>query len=692
MPQQIKSEIGIAVRIDPQEVLEEFKKRKPEAERHQRAFKQEARQLYDLKAGHQLTEEQKLELRNRYGGAYPEIEFNVTDKYCGAVEGLQINNRQEVRFYPREEGDAGIDEMATGVVKWCRDQSEAEDEETDAFGDVFLTGCACVEHFLEDEQDPTSQFIAQERRDIIEMGWDPMARKKNLTDRRYHYRLKPFTEDEFEEKFGEEPGGSFDPPDALQTQHVTRPEDYDYDATGSELPQAIYVADYQFMRLQTTWKVTANIVDEQTGQARTLTQLISSSDWRVMRDALVAAGVAERTEATTPESQWYEAERVSRRCYYRAWICGDRILNNKVYELKCGWTYEFITGKRDRNSNLWYGIGRVIVSPQMWLNKFFSTILYTLMVNAKGGIMAEEDAFEDQTEAERTWANPGSITFLKRGALSQGKLQPKPQAPYPQGMDRLMEFTLAILPQSTGLNPELLGLADRDQPGVLEAQRKQAAMAIIAWVFDSMRRYYKRSGKLMLAMIREYLPDNQLIRILGDKGAKYVPLIKDQMVASYDVIPEEAPTSINAQERTWLALKEAVPIAAGLGAPPPPSAIKYIPGLPEDFKQEWLKSIQSPEKQQSAKQAQQLQQQAAQASIKKDESQAQLNTAKAQQTLMEAGLDAQLRPISEALDNMAKAQEMRAQQGDAYADEPTSGAMTFNVPQAQPVEPPQMLM
>lgn len=687
---EIKSEIGQPVRIDPAEVIKEFKQRKPEADQHQRPFRQEAKHLYDLRAGHQITEEQKLELRNRYGGGYPEIELNVTDKYCGAVEGLQINNRQEVRFYPREEGDSGVDEMATGVVKWCRDQSEAEDEETDAFGDVFLTGVGCVEHFLEDEEDPTSQFIAQERRDIIEMGWDPMARKKNLVDRRYHFRLKPFTPDEFEEKFGEESDGGYDSPESLVTQHVTRPEDYDdQGSTGGGMPQAIWVADYQFMRLKSEWKVTANMLDE-TGQMQVLNQLVSTGDWRVMKPALIAAGVIERAKDTSDEQQWYEAERVSKRCYYRAWMCGDRILG-KVYELKCGFTYEFITGKRDRNVNLWYGIGRLIVSPQMWLNKFFATILYTLMVNAKGGIMAEEDAFEDQTEAERTWANPSAITFLTPGALSNGKIQPKPSSPYPQGMDRLMEFTLSILPQTTGLNPELLGLAGREQPGVLEAQRKQAAMAIIAWVFDAMRRYYKRSGRLMLSMIREYIPDNQLIRIIGDEGAKYVPLIKDQMVSRYDVIPEESPTSVNAQQRQWLALREAAPIAAQLGAPPPPRAIKYIPGLPEDFKQEWLKSIQDsmsdPQKQKAAQEAQALQKAKIEAETAKDQTQAQLNAAKAQQIQLDTGLTAKLQPISDALDNMGKAQQMR----QAQAEMPQSGGASFEVPQAQPIEPPIML-
>jgi hypothetical protein len=382
-------------------------------------------------------------------------------------------------------------------------------------------------------------------------------------------------------------------------------------------------------------------------------ELVSKADWRVMKQALEAAGIP------------YESERVSKKCYYRAWIRQDKLLG-KVRELQCGFTREAITGKRDRNTNTWYGIGRIIKDPQLWLNKFFASILYTLMVNAKGGLIAEEDAFEDQNKAEASWANPAAITYVQAGALGAGKLQPKPPTPYPQGMDRLMEFTLQLLPQTSGLSPELLGLADRQQAGVLEAQRKQAAMAIIAWVFDAMRRYYKRSGKLMLSMIRAYLSEGQLIRISGDSGSKYVKLIKDEMVSRFDVIVDEAPTSVNMQERAWGALREAVPLGAQLGAPPPASAIKYIPGLPQEFKLEWIQSLQSPEKQKAQQDAQALQTQTAQAQIAKDQTQAQLNAAKAQQITGEMQMEQQTRPISDALMQM-QAMKTAADAGAAQA-------------------------
>lgn len=647
----LKDQAPVAKGIDTERVRKEFCERFPQAKRHQADSREEARMLYDLRAGHQMTPEEEMALDEKYNNSYPKIAFNVTDKYCSAVEGLQINNRQEVRFYPREEGDAGIDEFSTGVVKWCRDQSEAEDEETDAFGDVFLTGLGWIEHFLEDEEDPESPFIGQDRVDRMEMYYDPNARKKNLVDRRYDIRLKGFTADEFEEKFGEQAWGEFEGPDDGSVQHVTQPDDYGNRTGGSNAPHRIYVADYQFCESVQHWIVTANLPNPDTGQMAPMREVVTKSDWRVMKQALESAGIP------------YEADRVSKKCYYRAWIRQDRILG-KVRELKCGFTREAITGKRDRNTNTWYGIGRVIKDPQLWLNKFFASILYTLMVNAKGGLMAEEDAFEDPAEAERTWANPSAITFTTPGAVSAGKIQPKPPAPYPTGMEALMRFTMDILPGTSGISPELLGLADRDQAGVLEAQRKQAAMAIIAWVFDAMRRYYKRSGRLMLSMIAEYLEDGQLIRITGEDGAKYVKLMKDKLVRRFDTIVDESPTSVNMQERAWTSMREAIPMGAQLGAPPPPSAIKYIPGLPAEFKAEWMKSITEPNP--KAEAAQEVQLQAAQAAVAKDQTQAAYNQARADEIRAETQMEAQSRPISDALTQM-QALKTAADAGAAQA-------------------------
>jgi hypothetical protein len=247
-----------------------------------------------------------------------------------------------------------------------------------------------------------------------------------------------------------------------------------------------------------------------------------------------------------------------------------------------GFTYHAITGKRDRNKRSWYGLGRAMRDSQNWTNKFFSTILYCLMTGAKGGIMAEEGAFKDARKAESEWSNPNSITWMKAGALSGEKVQPKPVAQYPQGLDKLMDFTLNSLPQTTGVNLELLGLADRDQSGVLEKQRKQSAMSIIAWAFDAMRRYYRSMGRQMARYVCDYMPEGMLVKINGADSAQYAPLLKDKLAMSFDVIVDEAPTSTNMKERVWAVIETLVPQLLQAGLPIPKEVLEYSP-LPADL-------------------------------------------------------------------------------------------------------------
>lgn len=595
------------------DVVAECNKRFKQAKRHSEDWRQEAKDLYDLKAGHQWTTDDKNLLRDRYGGAYPTLTFNVAGKYLDAVEGLQINNRQEIRYYPRKPGGSGVDEYANGVAKWTRDQCDAEDEESDAFGDMILTGMGWIEHSFEDGVDPEG-YIAQERRDVLEMYWDPAARKKNLVDRRWQVRVKPMSPEEYKSLTGEDTNtqeslDSVNPGDGDTPKIITLPSDYSQTTAGAQQPTMVYMLDYQWFEDETTVAVTADLGD---GAA---TRNFTTTEWKALKKELESGQIQ------------HEAKQSTNRCFYRAWICAN-IIKGGIKKLEGkSFTFEAITGKRDRNTNTWFGLGRALVDPSKWGNKLFSSILYAVATNAKGGIMAEAGAFEDWRKAEEQWADPSKITKLADGALTNNKLQPKPQAEYPQGLDKLMTFSLDALPLTSGLNPEMLGMAGQNQPGVLEAQRKQAALAIIAWAFDSMRRYYKRSGKLLLTMVRLYVPEGRLVRILGPQGAQYVPLIKDKLSMTYDIVVDEAPTSVNMQERTWAIMQSIIPLCLESGIKIPPEVMDYLP-LPPDLIQKWKAFLNpTPEEQQDQQTQKQLAVRGAAGKIAVDETKAQLQMA-----------------------------------------------------------------
>ncbi|WP_230685840.1 hypothetical protein, partial [Streptococcus pneumoniae] len=82
--------------------------------------------------------------------------------------------------------------------------------------------------------------------------------------------------------------------------------------------------------------------------------------------------------------------------------------------------------------------------------------------------------FENPRKAMEDWAKPDGMIEVKAGALGRGSIQEREAKAYPQGLDRLLEFAVGSMPQVTGINLELLGLVQKEQAGVLEAQRKQA--------------------------------------------------------------------------------------------------------------------------------------------------------------------------------------------------------------------------
>jgi hypothetical protein len=434
-----------------------------------------------------------------------------------------------------------VNEMLTEGAEWLRDQSDADGEESDAKRDAFICGMGAVSTELEYEEDPQGKTIYK-RLEVGSTLPDPRARQSNAADARFIRFRDKLSRDEFEGLYGDVEG-VFEPNDGIGSNNRDPRTSYNGEGQDGEQQDDLITVDlWQWYEVDTV--VVAQSLDG-TGVVE-----YSREEFERVNEALKERGL--NLEHVTRR----------RRRYMTALVTGKTFLQEPRALKFNKFTLQLITGKRDPEKGVWYGLVRPMMDPQRWANSFFSMLLHMVRTNAKGGYFYEAGAVPDKKKFQASVAKSDEMTELEDGALSQGRIQPKSPPSYPVGIDRLMQQSIDAIRDVTGVNAEMLGLADRDQPGVLEAQRKQAAYGLLATFFESFRRYRKMNGELLLEYMKMLGPET-LVRVTGEDGIQqaYVQLqaVLGGPDAKYDVIVDEMPAGPNQKERTWAMIVQIVP-------------------------------------------------------------------------------------------------------------------------------------
>jgi hypothetical protein len=313
--------------------------------------------------------------------------------------------------------------------------------------------------------------------------------------------------------------------------------------------------------------------------------------------------------------------------YRQKFIAGQTMLSEGKTAVADNFTIKCITGRRDEEKSVWYGLVLAMIDPQEWANKFFSQAMHIFNSNAKGGVLVEDSAVDDRRDFEDSWASPDSVNWVNDGAISGGQIQQKDLGGYPSALDKLMGVAISTIRDVSGVNLELLGMANREQAGVLEVERKKAALVVLQPLMNSLRRYRKVQGGLLLKFMVKYIPEGTVMRIEG-KGP--VPFYKDPNVEKYDVVVDTAPTSPNLKQEVWAVLQNILPAFVKAGVPIPPKVIEYSP-LPTSVTTEWVEYIEersgiNPEQvQKMQEEMEKLQQENQQLRSKKEETQMEIS-------------------------------------------------------------------
>ncbi|WP_375629173.1 MULTISPECIES: portal protein [unclassified Bartonella] len=520
---------------------------------HVEKWRKNAQEDYDFYNGRQWNEQDLAVLHEQNR---PVMTFNRIAPLINAVIGAERNNKRQVQFIPRQEGAAFANQILTGAAEWFRDEADGEYEDSDAFQDAIICGMGWTDTRLDYEQDPQGKPIIA-RLDPMKMVWDASAVKSNLIDaqRLWYIDEKPLAVaqemfpnvhwSDLHADWVKHQSFLHSTSDGMTQSYQSERGYQGEEGSGYQRPKMVTLVECRWFEREVVYKVleplSGRFVD------------YSEQDFQNL-------------SKTFPHVQ---ATRLNRKIVKRAFL-GRKLLEAPDKPLvppnQLGW--ECITGTFDKLSRQFYGIVRPTKDPQRWANKYFSQVMHLLNSQSKGGIMAERDAFDDDRQAVESWARADSITWLKSGAVSGGRIQPKPVAQFPQGFFQLFNEAKSALEQVTGLSSEFIGTRAVNQPGILEQQRRQSSLNLLASFFDGLRRYRQRQGKIILYLIQNYLSDGRLVRIAGDENAQYVPLTREMVTSlEYDIVVDDAPTSLNEKERTFALIMQLLPLMQNFTTP-----------------------------------------------------------------------------------------------------------------------------
>jgi hypothetical protein len=639
------------------DLVEDILEKRKQSDKHLADWRTDAKNWYGMVSGgeDQWRSEDKAILDDQ---GKPCVSFNRVAVMVKAICGYEANNRQEVQYLPRTMDDAGVNDLLTDAAKWARDQCDAEDEESDSFRDMVICGYGWTETKMDYESNPEG-MVEVSRRDPGNFRYDPKAIKRNLADAKWVQCDDFLDEDAILARWPEATlEGTEDVKDSTGEPHDATQAPFYLKSAVEEVPEdGRTVIHHCWIETAVVWMVQSPppldmmtgqpLVDPQTGQPmQPQMQEMSDEEYKLAQTR------------STALSKPLSGRRTTKRVYKHAYILGKQLLETGEAPCQYEFIYKCMTGYRDRNSGTFYGIVKDIEDPQRFANKLVSQLLHMINTNAKGGVMVEEGAVPDIRKFEENWAKTDSVLVVNAGALTGAKIQPKPMPLYPQAITDMLTFAVSSIRDGSGVNLEMLGLADRMQAGVVEEQRTSAGMTIVATLFDSLRQYRKQQGRLLAHFIIQYMSDGRLIRVSGPIAQSYVPLLRQRGVMDYDVIVDDAPTARDMKAKTFEALMQIAPMVMQAGGPVPEEALDYAP-IPSQLAQSWKKQIAEKKQNQQADPQVQMAQavaQAEQAKVQVAQVKGQADVQAAQVGLQMKGLDLELRKQESAM----KAQEHQA--------------------------------
>lgn len=615
------------------------------------------------------------------------VQFNKVQPYVNAVSGFMIQTRREAKYYPRvsdPEQRKSFSKTANSLKDYVRQNARANQVESQQDQLMLIRGVAAVETAMTYGEgyattDPNGEVIMDDVSNDV--GYDPMARKKNLLDARWVYYRKSFSledaktlfDDSDDEDFDQSPDGfgntgyKFDPT-LGQPYDRSRVMDTAYDWNSRE-GKTVWVYFYQWCETEKFYRADNPVYQ--------LTNPIAIQQAMIVMDQIEAESKQEdsmfRFDATAERLTFDAATKkkleaafeglittypYNRKVFYTAVLSGNKCFT--AYRSLCqqGYSIKFKTGIWNNTKKIWVGMVNSMMEPSKYYNKGLTQLMYMIATNSKGGWFWEEGASDSVRDFEANVNRTDAVVKLNPGGLAMIKSKKEPFSP--TGYENIIQLSDAAVGDSSGIDKNFImqQSGQGNMTAQLHRQIVKQVTSTLAPYFDAREAYQEEHSRMLLDFLKVYAENNSglSIRIAGDEGyEEFLTVSEDPFNAEYDVKIEEAPESDEekGEQVTLLSTMGGKLLSAGdqSGKVFYAMAVKKMP-LDEEDKREILDVLQPAEDPRIAQMQQQIEQLTSQA--------AQLQTARisAETDLIKANIDKTMSAVQkDAADIVKKVSE-----------------------------------
>ena len=504
--------------LNKKKKLERGKKLFIEALDKDTPWQQLAREDFEFRDGKQWSDEETQILQEELR---PILTFNLTKSSIDLIMGMNEDNRVTHRASPTEPTDAFLCEVLNDLSDFTAESNSFEEEEDGALESSAICGRGWVGIDFQPDPNRFGDIKMQEINvPVHEVHFDPAARRPNLDDASYIVWDRWMTQEDFKIRFpkitakkmeellegtstwsgtsdpmSEDGIPMSDPPEADYERRMDSDMNF-YDRTNNML-RVVHMEYWEYYKRFYAF-------NPEKGVFESIPEMPNAEQ--------KALFLQNFEEEITVEVMY------DKRVKWLQFI-GNEILYDDVSPLPfAGFSIVPTFAYRDvsmRSANH-FGLVRLIKDPQREVNKRWSQALNMLNQQVQPGVYAETDAFVDERQALQSMKVAGDITWVNSGALTGGKIKERTVPTFPNAPMQMEQFSQDIMKKITGINPDLLGQdRGRQEPGVVVRLRQQQGMTLLKPLFKNFNFMKKELFKRQLSIIMEYMPDRQIISILG---------------------------------------------------------------------------------------------------------------------------------------------------------------------------------